>query len=242
MAPTSAQHNPRLRDKRGGLCQLDRAIAALDDATQRTDDRMGSAGRSGGGNETVVATTDGARTPVEPDGGEDGATGALDSLVALHDEVDGATRALARVHGDRLQCRRGCHACCVDELTVTRIEALRIRRAHPTLLATGAPHPVGACAFLDDEGACRIYAERPLVCRSQGLPLQLWFEDEEGELEERRDICPLNVEGGPPLEALDEDALWLVGVHELRLTVLDEAAGGGDETRVALRDLFARKD
>jgi hypothetical protein len=166
----------------------------------------------------------------------------LSELVALHAEVDGATRALALVHADRLQCRRGCHACCVDELTVTRIEALRIQRAHPELLARGLPHPAGACAFLDAEGSCRIYAERPLVCRSQGLPLQIFFEDEEGEIEERRDICPLNLDGGPPLSVLGDEALWLVGVHELRLTAIDEAAGGGDEARVVLRELFARRD
>lgn len=161
-------------------------------------------------------------------------------LAALHAEVDAAARALAHRHADRLQCRRGCHACCNDELTVTRIEAERIRQAHPELLAKGAPHPVGGCAFLDGEGACRIYAERPLVCRTQGLPLQIYFEDEAGEIEERRDICPLNLEGGPPLEQLADDALWLVGVHELRLSAIDEAAGGGDETRIRLRDLFAR--
>ncbi|MEZ4282167.1 MAG: YkgJ family cysteine cluster protein [Myxococcota bacterium] len=167
--------------------------------------------------------------------------GALRLLAALHAEVAAAAQVLALRHADRLQCRRGCHGCCVDDLTVTRVEAERIRRAHPALLAEGAPHPLGACAFLDAEGACRIYAERPLVCRSQGLPLQIHFEDEAGELEERRDICPLNLENGPPLEALPEDALWLVGVHELRLTAIDEAAGGSDETRVALRELFARE-
>ncbi len=165
----------------------------------------------------------------------------IEAVTALHAEVDEAALALALRHADRLQCRRGCHACCVDELTVTRIEAEQIRRAHPGLLATGPPHPVGACAFLDAEGACRIYAERPLVCRTQGLPLQMFFEDEAGEIEERRDICPLNLEGGPPLEALAEEALWLVGVHELRLSSIDEAAGGSDETRIRLRDLFARE-
>ena len=164
---------------------------------------------------------------------------ALNDLVALHDELDRETRALASVHAGRLQCRRGCHACCVDELTVTQIEAERIRRAHPDLLATGAPHPVGGCAFLDEEGACRVYAERPLVCRSQGLPLRILFEDEAEEIEERRDICPLNLEGGPPLEALPEEQCWLVGVHELRLAAIDEGAGGSDETRVRLRNLFA---
>jgi len=166
---------------------------------------------------------------------------ALRDLIGLHDEVDSEARALAAVHADRLQCRRGCHACCVDELTVTRLEAERIRRAHPDLMAKGTPHAAGACAFLDDEGACRVYAERPLVCRSQGLPLRILFEDEADEIEERRDICFLNLEGGPPLESLPDEQLWLVGVHELRLAGIDEAAGGSDETRVRLRDLFARK-
>lgn len=166
---------------------------------------------------------------------------ALAALVALHVEVDREARSLAARHAGRLQCRRGCHACCLDGLTVTRIEAERIRRAHPALLATGTPHPVGACAFLDAQGACRIYAERPLVCRTQGLPLRVVFENEAEELEERRDICPLNLPGGPPLDVLAESDCWLVGLYELRLASIDEAAGGSDETRVALRALFRER-
>jgi Fe-S-cluster containining protein len=177
----------------------------------------------------------------DPTAGKGRAVEAQHDLVALHDEVDRETRALAVVHADRIQCRRGCHACCVDELTVTQIEAERIRRAHSDLLATGTPNPVGACAFLDREGACRVYAERPLVCRSQGLPLQIFFEDEQDEIEERRDICPLNLEGGPPLESLPEEQCWLVGLYELRLATLDERAGGSDEDRVRLRDLFTTR-
>ena len=37
------------------------------------------------------------------------------------------------------------------------------------------PHPPGACAMLDADGACRVYAARPYVCRTQGLPLR-WAE------------------------------------------------------------------
>lgn len=191
---------------------------------------MGS-GRSGGGE---------SGDEVGEEVGESVAGGALRELIALHDEVDRETRALAVVHADRLQCRRGCHDCCVDELTVTQVEAERIRRAHPELLATGTPNPVGACAFLDDEGACRVYAERPLVCRVQGLPLRIFFEDEREEIEERRDICPLNLEGGPPLDSLPDEQCWLVGLYELRLATLDERAGGSDEARVRLRDLFTK--
>lgn len=164
----------------------------------------------------------------------------LRALTLLHDAIDREARALAAHHTGRLQCRRGCHACCIDELTVTRVEAERIRAAHAELLATGTPHPAGACAFLDAEGACRVYAERPLVCRTQGLPLRFFFEDEAGEIEERRDVCPLNFAEGPALDTLGEDECWLVGPHELRLAAIDEEAGGSDETRVRLRDLFSR--
>ncbi|MEZ4333097.1 MAG: YkgJ family cysteine cluster protein [Myxococcota bacterium] len=163
---------------------------------------------------------------------------ALVELAALRDEVDREARALAARHAGRLQCRRGCHACCLDGLTVSRIEAERIRRAHGALLDHAAPHPVGGCAFLDDAGGCRIYADRPLVCRTQGLPLRVVFENEAEELEERRDVCPLNRPGGPPLEALPEADLWLVGRFELQLTSIDEAAGGSDAERVPLRALF----
>jgi len=162
----------------------------------------------------------------------------LRNLHDLHAEIDGKANALVMIHSDRLQCRRGCSECCLDDLTVTRIEAERIRRAHADLLRDGEAHPVGRCAFLDDHGACRIYEDRPYVCRSQGLPLRIIFENEAGEIEERRDICSLNLDGGPPLELLEEDECWLVGPFELRIGQLDERFGGGDRNRIGLRDLF----
>jgi len=152
---------------------------------------------------------------------------------------------LTVLHAERLRCARGCHGCCVDDLTVFQIEADRIRAHHAELLATGAPHPEGACAFLDAEGACRIYAHRPYVCRTQGLPLR-WIDEVEGELAELRDICPLN-EPGEPIEELPEDACWELGPIEERLaaTELEEGRAAGDSgapeatrPRVRLRDLF----
>jgi Fe-S-cluster containining protein len=162
----------------------------------------------------------------------------LRDLRDLHEEVDDEAHALAKIHSERLQCRRGCSACCLDDLTVTRIEAERIRRAHPDLLRNERPHPVGGCAFLDGQGGCRVYEDRPYVCRSQGLPLRIVFENDAGEIEERRDICSLNLEGGPPLESLDEDDCWLIGPFELRIGQLDDRLGEADRERIALRDLF----
>lgn len=157
------------------------------------------------------------------------------SLLALHREVDLLAGGVAGQHN--LQCRRGCSSCCVDELTVFEVEADRIRDAFPELLEAGKPGPAGACAFLDHDGACRIYEARPYVCRTQGLPLRWFEEDEEEEVVELRDICPLNAEEVAP-ETLDDEACWTIGPFEERLAALQEEADGGAMLRTPLRALF----
>ncbi len=162
----------------------------------------------------------------------------LASLRELHDAIDARARSIAEIHRERLSCRRGCSGCCQDGLTVRRIEAERIRRAHPGLLGEEKPHVEGGCAFLDGAGACRIYADRPSVCRTQGLPLRILYEDEAGEIAERRDICALNLEGGPPLDRLDEEACWLIGPFELELARLDEAFAEAEEREISEESAF----
>jgi Fe-S-cluster containining protein len=171
---------------------------------------------------------------------EEAGRAALEALRELHGEIDREAARLADRHAGRLRCGRGCSACCLDDLRVSAVEAERIREGHPELLETGVPGPIGACAFLDADGACRIYADRPLVCRTQGLPLRVFREDEQDEVVEQRDICPLNLEGGPALDALDESDCWLVGPHELRLMAIDEEFAGSEAPRIPLRSLFAR--
>ena len=168
----------------------------------------------------------------------DSTQSVLAELDVLHAEIDREAARIARRHGARLRCGRGCAACCLDNLSVSAAEAESIRRKHPELLERAAPHPTGACAFLDGRGACRIYADRPSVCRTQGLPLRVLFVDEDDEIAERRDICPLNLEGGPALEELAEDDCWLIGPVELKLAELARRLCGEAAPRTALRDLF----
>ena len=180
-------------------------------------------------------------------------------LQQLHTRIDEEASRLAATHPGRLKCKRGCSMCCVDDITVAEVEADRIRDHHADLLAHGNPHPVGMCAFLDEEGACRVYEHRPYVCRSQGLPLRWTEYDEQGQGIERRDICPLNEEG-TPITQLPAEACWSIGWAEGALAQLQGALDGRDElsfdddddddfdkpgenrmSRVALRDLFSKR-
>jgi len=159
------------------------------------------------------------------------------AVEAFHEEVDRVAAEIAALHGERIRCARGCADCCVDGLTVLTVEAELIRRHHGDLLRSADPYPLGACVFLNRDGACRIYPHRPYVCRTQGLPLSWVEETGGGQLVEMRDICPLNEPGGPPVEELPEEACWRIGPWEGRLARLQYAFAGRLE-RVRLRDLF----
>ena len=164
-------------------------------------------------------------------------------LDALHRAVDQAAVLLetsfGRAHGYPVACAPGCSGCCVDEITVFEIEARTIRAHHAVLLDTGVPGPVGACAFLDTDGRCRVYEQRPYVCRTQGLPLR-WLEPYgEGGGFEYRDVCKLNEhETGVPLVELAPELFWTLGPWESKLRLLQELRDGGEGRRVALRDLW----
>ncbi len=98
---------------------------------------------------------------------------------------------------------------------------------------------MGKCAFLNDEGACRIYEDRPYVCRTQGYPLR-WIEDSsDGTSSEMRDLCPLNEKGKPIVELPEEDC-WTIGPFEEELQGLQISRDGGKMIRVSLRDLFKK--
>ncbi|MBW2523144.1 MAG: YkgJ family cysteine cluster protein [Deltaproteobacteria bacterium] len=161
----------------------------------------------------------------------------LAALGQLHREVDAAAARLVSRHGPRLRCGPGCADCCIDELTVFTVEAAAIRRRYGALLQSATPHPVGACAFLDDERCCRIYHARPYVCRTQGLPLRWIDEGPAGELAELRDICQLNDEG-LDLTELEPAACWTLGPVEARLRQLQLRYAAGGLDRIALRELF----
>ena len=124
-------------------------------------------------------------------------TAALAPYRALVEQVDELCARIVATFSDRIACRAGCSACCslqgvlpveaaslalaLDRLPVSEAESLRAR-----LSAVADPD---RCPLLADD-CCPLYAARPIICRTHGLPLLI--EDEHGP---RVDRCPLNFTG-----------------------------------------------
>jgi Fe-S-cluster containining protein len=141
---------------------------------------------------------------------------AAKALVVLRGRVDAHfDRAMDRSPG-QMRCGEGCHQCCHVRLSVFWVEAegviralARLAQTHPDLRArirSQADDPAHAdrCAMLVD-GRCAIYEERPLICRSHGLPIAV--EDDAGSYDV--DWCELNYPSAapPPESTLRLDAL-----------------------------------
>jgi hypothetical protein len=96
-------------------------------------------------------------------------------------KVDAFFARVEARHGSDMQCGTGCSDCCHTRLSITGVEADAIRaelQAWPAerraaLARAAAAAPPDRCAALDAAGRCAIYAARPLVCRSHGVPVRL---------------------------------------------------------------------
>jgi hypothetical protein len=107
-----------------------------------------------------------------------GAASRAKAIVWLHRAADRLSQAVAR----EVACRRGCDACCHQDVVVSQAEAELIGRAigrRPAATPAGAVsvgrdlndpplmpvrHTGQPCPFLA-AGECRIFRHRPLVCR-----------------------------------------------------------------------------
>jgi len=112
----------------------------------------------------------------------------IDALAALHADIDARVRAIRDAH-PQWRCGKGCDACCrhlasLPHLTAGEWELLRQGltalpaprlaqiRAAVAALGDGPAAPV-VCPLLDQaSGACPVYAQRPVACRSYGFYVQ----------------------------------------------------------------------
>ncbi len=140
-----------------------------------------------------------------------------DRYLALVAAVDGIAANLSQYYSRHLVCRAGCSSCCGHNLTVFPVEAAAVREAIRQLgpevreairlqaLDTREREGKGApasCPMLVDD-CCAIYGSRPVICRTQGLPLLFTAEDGRSEV----DFCPLNFAAGGATDDLDEGHL-----------------------------------
>ncbi len=108
-------------------------------------------------------------------------------------------------HPDALRCAPGCSACCRLHLALLPLEALAIEHAVMALPPSRRAQVARQAAALEQgtsdtlcplvlQGRCSVYAQRPLICRTHGLPLRFGDSVE---------VCSLNfTEGDPPADAL----------------------------------------
>ncbi len=96
----------------------------------------------------------------------------LGEYLAVVAKVDAAVAAAFTSAADAVVCAKGCDSCCAPGLSVLPVEAERIARFLEDNAMVGVGRRGDRCAFLDDDGACAIYAARPLLCRTHGLPLR----------------------------------------------------------------------
>jgi Fe-S-cluster containining protein len=149
----------------------------------------------------------------------------------LLSETDHLSARLSAHYSTHLVCRAGCSTCCRHHISVFPVEAAAISAAvedlPPDLRATvetQAGEVVqrearGAevyCPLLVDD-RCTIYSARPLICRTQGLPII--YEAEDGEQEV--DFCPLNFTAPDAPNDLDENHLVPLDLLNLRLVAVN---------------------
>lgn len=158
---------------------------------------------------------------------------AAAALVVLRGRVDAHFDAARERSPEQFRCGPGCHACCLPGLGVFGIEAERIRgalrgleqrdpEAREAVRRQASDAGRDRCALLVD-GRCSIYDERPMLCRSHGLPVL--------GPDARVSGCPLNFTTAdpPPRSVLELAAV------DAPLAVMAQMWDGGK--RVALADL-----
>jgi hypothetical protein len=104
----------------------------------------------------------------------------IERLAALAEEVDADFALIQERQAAQMQCRAGCSACCRARLSITRVEEAFLRRGLATfsddrraeLSARTREENREMCPALDGDGRCGIYAFRPLICRTYGVPLR----------------------------------------------------------------------
>ncbi|NOR73881.1 MAG: hypothetical protein GQ525_01850 [Draconibacterium sp.] len=114
----------------------------------------------------------------------------FERYILLRDEIDNKSMKIETEHTKQMECKKGCDMCCMDYKILPIeyhfiINDLKIKKIVPEISALTKEE--GGCIFLINH-ACTIYNQRPVICRTHGLPLLFMNGNSEWELS----ACDLN--------------------------------------------------
>jgi len=113
----------------------------------------------------------------------------FEKYLELRNEIEILAEKLEKQHKRHLKCKVGCDLCCMD-YSVFPIEfhfilnQLRAQSETPQINKNTTEED---CIFLN-KNKCSMYTERPIICRTHGLPLLFVGENGDWELS----ACELN--------------------------------------------------
>ncbi|HKI88572.1 MAG TPA: YkgJ family cysteine cluster protein [Draconibacterium sp.] len=115
----------------------------------------------------------------------------IDECFRLRKDIDIRAEILKKEHQNHLSCKSGCDLCCMDYNIFpvefySILDELQNRKFNPKPLRKKEEES-SSCVFLNNH-KCTIYQSRPVICRTQGLPLLYTNDDDEWELS----TCELN--------------------------------------------------
>ncbi len=130
--------------------------------------------------------------------------------------IDSDVEPVVRRYREHIECAKGCSDCCQQTFRVSHLEGAYLREGLAELsvevradimerAAVYKPDQRQPCPALSAEGACRMYAHRPRICRKYGIPL--W----NPQRPDRVDTCPKNFGGVHDIDAaliVDPQARW----------------------------------
>jgi uncharacterized protein len=163
-------------------------------------------------------------------------------------------RAAARFPGaDGITCHAGCADCCRRRFSVTAVEAEVISEglaslpsaAREALARRARSGDPGTCPALEDDGRCAVYAFRPVICRTHGLPIRFAAEPGAGPRQlPIVDACPKNF-GHRDLASLPGDGVLDQATLSTVLGAIDAAradeAGRPRGERIEIEMLVQRE-
>jgi uncharacterized protein len=97
-------------------------------------------------------------------------TELLSKYSELIQKIDLLCHEITKKYGIHMQCKHGCASCCLNDLSMTAIEAEFLITNSKTKNKIAGEITGGECIFLKNN-ECQIYNLRPVVCRTQGFPL-----------------------------------------------------------------------